>query len=103
MGKYMVEQLVGIKLTHATAGFLGGLTAYLVNPHLTWRDGAALMIVGGVSSYYLVPALAEYFGFTIATASFIGYAVGLISQGFIIRAKDRITNALVDKIENTIK
>ena len=87
----MIEAVTGIKLTHATAGFLGGLTAYLVNPSMHWRDGLALMIIGGMSSYYLIPALTEYLSLSIATASFIGYVTGLIAQGFIIRAKDRIS------------
>lgn len=98
----MVEQLVGIKLTHATAGFLGGLTAYLINPRMHWRDGAALMIIGGVSSYYLVPALSEHLSLSIETASFIGYAIGLIAQGFIIRAKERIVTKLLDKAESKV-
>lgn len=98
----MIEALTGIKLTHATAGFLGGLTAYLVNPHMHWRDGAALMIIGGVSSYYMIPAISEYFTLSIATASFIGYAVGLIAQGFILRAKEKIIEKLVSRVESQI-
>lgn len=99
----MIETITGVKLTHATAGFLGGLTAYLINPSMHWRDGAALMIIGGVSSYYLVPALSDHFNLTIATASFVGYAVGLIAHGFILRAKERVTEVLVDKVEDKLK
>ena len=93
-------ELVLIKSWHAIAGILGGLTACLVDKNLHWRDGVALVIVGGVSSFYLVPAIIQYAWLSPEIASFIAYCVGIISRAVILQVKDKMATMISDKIVN---
>lgn len=94
---------LAIKSGNAVAGILGGLTSWLIDKDLHWRDGVALVVIGGASSFYLIPALEGYLHLTAAMASFCAYTTGIISRAFIVRAKDRYIKALVDKGEQLIK
>jgi len=95
----MIE-IVLVKSWHAIAGLLGGLTAYLVDKNMHWRDGVALVVIGGVSSFYLVPAIIQYGGLSGEMASFIAYCVGIISRAVILQVKDKMATMISDKIVN---
>lgn len=81
-----------IKFAHPIAGFLGGLTAWLLDRDMHWRDGLALVVIGAISSYYLIPALVEHTNLTASAASFIAYMVGITARSLILYARDRFAN-----------
>lgn len=95
--------LIITKLSNAFAGMFGGLAVYLIDKNLTVKDLIALVIIGGMCSFYLIPALDYYFHLDPRMASFIAFTVGIVSKGFILKAKDKLTDALVDRAEDIIR
>lgn len=86
-----MTSLLLAKFAHAIAGILGGITAWLLDPHMHWRDGVALVIIGGIASFYLIPALLEHTNLSAPGASFIAYMVGTNARTIILYAKDKFT------------
>lgn len=93
---------VAIKFAHPIAGLLGGLTAWLLDRDMHWRDGLALVVVGAIASYYLIPALVEHTNLTASSASFIAYMVGITARSLIIYARDKFTKKGKAQIDNLI-
>jgi hypothetical protein len=90
------------KLAHPIAGFLGGLTAWLLDRDMHWRDGMALVVIGAISSYYLIPALLEHTNLSAGSTSFIAYMTGISARAIIIYARDKFTNRAKVQIDRVI-
>ena len=93
----MPTELVILKFSNAIAWAIWGLAVYLVDRELHWRDGMALVIIGGACSYYLIPALVEHFSFSPNTANFMAFLTWILARSVIIEAKRRLAKKIVDK------
>lgn len=98
----MLPEIIFIKFSHAIAGMLGWFAVFMVDKDLHWRDGIALVIIGGICSYYLVPAMVGYFGLSVESSSFLAFFTWIMARSVIIEAKKRLTKVVVDKAENMI-
>lgn len=94
--------LIVAKFAHPIAGFLGGLTAWLLDRDMHWRDGMALVVIGAIASYYLIPALTEHTSLSASAASFIAYMVGITARSIIIYAKDKFTSKAKREIDSIL-
>ena len=98
----MVETIGGIKAGNAIAGIFGGVTAFLIDGEMTWRDGVALIIVGGITSAYFVPAAEAYLHLSDSLALFLAYNFGILAKPFLLYTKDKLAHKISDKVIDRI-
>ncbi len=98
----MIE-ILGFKVVNIISGASGAIVAVLVDKHLTWRDGIAIIIIWAVVSAYLIPALEIYFHLIPEVSRFIGFITGFIARAVILKMKERFAQRIADKIVDAIK
>lgn len=99
--QHMVE-LLGFKLINIISGASGAIVAVLVDRHLNWRDGIAIVIIWMAVSAYLIPALEIYFHFLPEMSNFIGFITWFTARAVIIKMKERFEQRIADRIIESI-